>query len=423
MVQVEPGSEAEAARAAQQVWVAAGLTAPQTVPQPKVLRSRRHADVPYRGLLFISTEGLNPEEHSEDELINALEEQRDLIRGVVYEAENLLIEFEGLKLDDNSGSVNEAISQLNKLAFNEMRFSGQASMLASEAKLYLPGERGREVLNDHYLAAGDIGFPEQSDFIEAKTYYSRYHRELLSEVPGIIDFVGGEQPLAKRGAVLKPAELSPVKISGEQVSQFSEHRYQLYVLQTQPQSEKGVVDTLLRERAEGEEALLRGDKSSMFINQARFLAESADNVGLPKKKFGYIYVSVMLDSTSWHLLKSIPKVSGFVGGKNINEVRPLSALEVQRIFGLNEQRQEREEVIPQKFDYSIGDIVEVIEGPFARYKGQVQEISANQETMRILIDPTGALLDISGNSKDQSGFSSGLSIPIEVELSQVKRFP
>jgi transcriptional antiterminator NusG len=405
----------------QHTCVNAGLTSPHVIPSPKQLRSRRHSDVPYRGLIFVSDSVFQGDVTTEDDIITKLEEHREIIRGVIYEADNLLIEFEGLHLDDGSGSVTEAITQLNKLAFREMRFAGQASMLLSEAKSYLPGERGREALHQHYSDTGDLGFPEQSDFIEAKVYFSNYHRDLLNEVPGIVDFVGGDQPLSKRGSVLKPAELKPVKISGEVVAQFAPHRYQLYVVQTQSQSEKGVVDTLLLKRAEDEDALLLGDKSRMFINQTRFISQNDDGTGISKKKFGYIYVSVHLDSTSWHLIKSIPKVSGFVGGKNINEVRPLSSIEAQTIFGMNEQRNEREEVVTQKFDYVIGDIVEVTEGPFARYKGQVQEVSPSQETMRILIDTTGTSLGVSG-VKDQSGFSSGLNIPIEVEISQVKKF-
>ena len=192
VVQVEPGNELEAARLVSQTWEGAGLNTPNTVPRPQTLRSRRHADVPYRGVIFISTDELDSTVISEDDLLTRLEEHRDIIRGVIYEAENLLIEFEGLKLDDGSGSVNEAISQLNHLAFREMRFSGQASMLQTEAKLYLPGERGREVLAEHYVEIGELGFPDQSDFIEARVYFSNYHRELLSEVPGLIDFVGGQ---------------------------------------------------------------------------------------------------------------------------------------------------------------------------------------------------------------------------------------
>ena len=422
VIQVEPGSELEAARLVQQTCVNAGLAAPRVIPSPHHLRSRRHADVPYRGLIFVSDSVFKDEIMDEDGLISQIEEHRDIVRGAVYEADNLLIEFEGLKLDDGSGSVTEAITQLNKLAFREMRFSGQASMLLNEAKSYLPGERGREVLHQHYIDTGDIGFPEQSDFIEAKVYYSNYHRDLLNEVPGIVDFVGGDRPLSKRGSVLKPADLRPVKISGDAVAQFAGYRYQLYVVQTQSQSEKGVVDTLLLKRAEDEEALFLGEKSQMFINQTRFISQNDEGAGLTKKKFGYIYVSVHLDSTSWHLIKSIPKVSGFVGGKNINEVRPLSSIEAQSIFGLNEDRNEREEVTPQKLDYSIGDIVEVTEGPFARYKGQVQEISPSQETMRILIDPSGASLGVSGAKDQSSVFSSGLNIPIEVAISQVKKF-
>jgi transcription antitermination factor NusG len=71
-------------------------------------------------------------------------------------------------------------------------------------------------------------------------------------------------------------------------------------------------------------------------------------------------------------------------------------------------------------DYQIGDVIEVTGGPFAMYIGQIQEINATQERMRIVIDKTGTS---SGSSftKDHSGFSRAHSLKVEVEFSQVKK--
>jgi transcriptional antiterminator NusG len=416
VIQVEPGRELEASRLVQQVWSNAGLAQPQVIPHAQNMRSRRHADQPYQGLIFISTESYDPEVISEESLLEMINGLSEPLRGVVYEAENLLIEFQGLDLTEGSGSVNEAITQLNQLALREMRFLGQASMFLSEAKRYMPGERGREVLYQHYLELGYEGLPDHSDFIEVLMYLSAYHERLLHDVPGVIGIVGDDRPLCKRGAMLKVAHLKPIKVSGAVITQFAQHRYQLYVVQTQSQNERGVVDTLSLHRAEEEETLFRGDRAKLFINQTRLIATDRDDANIGKKKFGYIYVSVHLDSTSWHLIKSIPKVSGFVGGKTIDEVRPLSPQEAESIFGLPERQEVAVEVTPQYVDYVVGDFVEVVDGPFVNYRGQVQEVNPKQEILRILIDETGGM-----GGRGGSVFSSGLTFSTEVSFSQVQK--
>jgi transcriptional antiterminator NusG len=347
-------------------------------------------------------------------------EEGEQVRGFLYQPETLLVEFEGLQADEG-GSVNEAISKINRLAMSEQRFSGQASMLISEAKGYLPGERGREVIHNHYMDTEGVGYPDQSDFIELKMLFSQYHRRLLREVSGVIDFAGGDRPLAKRGAVVKPAELQLITLKGSQISHFIGHKYELYVVQTHSQGEQGVMQSLNLQRAQDEEALFRGEEVNLYVNTTRFVSSGDESSELAKKKFtGYIYVSVHLDSTSWHLIKSIPKVLGFVGGKTIEEVQPLTSQEVNTLFNLDRRRVERVDSPTITTDYQIGDVIEVTGGPFAMYIGQIQEINATQERMRIVIDKTGTS---SGSSftKDHSGFSRAHSLKVEVEFSQVKK--
>ena len=370
-------------------------------------------------MVLVNIDEVEEQFYKGSDLVNHIEDG-DQVRGFLYQAENLLIEFEGLHVEDGSGSVNEAVVRLNKLAHSEMRFSGQASMLIGDAKSYLPGERGREVIHDHYMDAEGIGYPDQSDFIEAKVIYSEYHRRLIREVSGVVDFAGGDRPLSKKGAVVKPAELKLLTVKGSQVSRFARHRYELYVVQTHSQSEQVVMQSLNLQRANDEEALYRGETVDLFINTVRFVSSGDESSLLAKKKFtGYIYVSAHLDSTSWHLIKSIPKVLGFVGGKTMEEVQPLTSQEVSELFNLNQRRVEREDVQPILSDFSVGDVIEVTGGPFAMYVGQIQEINAAQERMRIVIDKTGTMT--SGFSKDQSGFSRAHSLKVEVEFSQVKK--
>ena len=75
---------------------------------------------------------------------------------------------------------------------------------------------------------------------------------------------------------------------------------------------------------------------------------------------GYVMVRMTMTDLSWHLVQSIPKVTGFVGGKN--RPTPMRESEAQRILELMESRQETPR---PKFNFDRGDEVRVIEGPLA----------------------------------------------------------
>ena len=416
VIQAEPGSELELARLIQGQFKAAGLEQPELIPSPQNKRSRRHANIPYRGLVFLCGEGIEDDILKAKGLISILEEQ-EVCRGFIYEPETLLVEFEGLQASDGSGSVNEAITTINRLS-KKVHFSGQAAPLLSEAKSYTPGEKGRSVIDQFYHDTEGISFPEQSDFIEIKMYFSQYHRQLINDTVGVVDFVGGDQPLAKRGAAIKPADMKLLTLKGPVVERFAQHRYELYVIQTKSQGETAVRETLNAHRASEEEALFKGDSVNMFINHARFVAPSDDINGVVKKKLtGYLYVSVHLNTSSWHLIKDTSKVSGFVGGKTIEDIRPLSARESQMLFGDTKKRTEREYVPVIQSDFELGEMVQINDGPFAMYIGQIQEVSNEQERLKVQIEHKVG----SGSGSSRSRFAISKSIVTDVMFSQVEK--
>ncbi len=115
-----------------------------------------------------------------------------------------------------------------------------------------------------------------------------------------------------------------------------------------------------------------------------------------KKTFpGYILVNMEMDTKLWHVVKSLPKVTGFVGG--ITPV-PIPESDVDAMIALAKSEAPR---IASK--YIKGDIVEVVDGPFSGFSGNVEEVSPEKEKVRVVVSIFGR------------------QTPIELDYLQVKR--
>ncbi|MGB7415949.1 MAG: transcription termination/antitermination protein NusG [Thermosynechococcaceae cyanobacterium] len=122
---------------------------------------------------------------------------------------------------------------------------------------------------------------------------------------------------------------------------------------------------------------------------------------------GYVLVRMLLDDDTWQVVKNTPNVINFVGseerrryGRGRGHVKPLplGAAEVARIF---RQSQEQEPVV--KIDMAVGDQIQVLNGPFKDFEGEVIEVSAERNKLK-------ALLSIFGRDT-----------PVELEFNQVKK--
>jgi transcription termination/antitermination protein NusG len=107
-----------------------------------------------------------------------------------------------------------------------------------------------------------------------------------------------------------------------------------------------------------------------------------------RRKFfpGYIFVQMEMDDRSLHLVKNTPKITGFPGASQNEQPTPISDAEVAR---LTSQISEGTLKPKPKVQFSDGDTVRVIDGPFANFNGTVEEVNAEKGRVKVLVSIFG----------------------------------
>ncbi len=106
-----------------------------------------------------------------------------------------------------------------------------------------------------------------------------------------------------------------------------------------------------------------------------------------------------MNDESWHLVKSTPRVTGFIGG-TANKPTPISDKEVDKIM---QQIQEGVEKPRPKVLFEIGEMVRIKDGPFADFNGNVEEVSYDKSRLRVAVSIFGR------------------STPVELQFDQVEK--
>lgn len=114
----------------------------------------------------------------------------------------------------------------------------------------------------------------------------------------------------------------------------------------------------------------------------------------------YILVQMEMSNETWHVVKSTPKVTGFVGGFDPKTIPPVSEAEVAAI---RNQVQEGALRPKPKVLYEVGDGVKVVDGPFQDFTGKVEEVKPGKGKLRVLISIFGR------------------ATPVELDLVQVEK--
>ena len=120
-----------------------------------------------------------------------------------------------------------------------------------------------------------------------------------------------------------------------------------------------------------------------------------------ERKFfpGYVLVQMEMNEDSWHLVKDVPKVLGFIGGTS-DKPAPITEKEADLI--LNRVQEGVEKPRP-KVLFDVGEVVRVIDGPFNDFNAVIEEV--NYDKSRLL-----AAVQIFGRST-----------PVELEFHQVEK--
>ncbi|MFA9951074.1 transcription termination/antitermination protein NusG [Dentiradicibacter hellwigii] len=122
---------------------------------------------------------------------------------------------------------------------------------------------------------------------------------------------------------------------------------------------------------------------------------------ITERKFfpGYVLVEMEMNDETWHLVKSTPKVTGFVGG-SANKPTPISEKEVEKIL---QQMQDGVERPRPKVLFEPGEVVRIKEGPFADFNGSVEQVNYEKNRLRVSVTIFGR------------------ATPVELEFGQVEK--
>ena len=105
-----------------------------------------------------------------------------------------------------------------------------------------------------------------------------------------------------------------------------------------------------------------------------------------KKKYfpGYVLIKSEMDNNIYHMIKNIKRVSGFLGSRGIPV--PVSDKEIEKILG-----QIKDGVAQPKstIEYTVGEKVQVIDGPFASFTGLVEDIDEEKSRLKVSVSIFG----------------------------------
>ena len=116
-----------------------------------------------------------------------------------------------------------------------------------------------------------------------------------------------------------------------------------------------------------------------------------------KKIFqGYVLVEMKLTEDAWYIVRNTPSVTGFVGSGT--EPTPVSDEEIEKIqkrMGLEQPK--------HKIDFKVGEVVNIIDGPFKGFDGSINDIDLQKGKLKVLVNMFGR------------------ETPVELDSLQVKR--
>lgn len=172
-----------------------------------------------------------------------------------------------------------------------------------------------------------------------------------------------------------------------------------YVAQTQSNYEKRV-QLLVREQ------VMLQNKGA-FVEEVLIPTEQVVEVkkGVKtnsERKFfpGYVLIKCEMTDDVWHLVRSIPHVTTFIGAERGRKPIPITEKEAMRILNQMEEGVEKPRSL---ISFEVGEEVRVVDGPFNTFQGVVEEVDEDKERLQVSVSIFGR------------------STPIDLEYAQVEK--
>ena len=154
-----------------------------------------------------------------------------------------------------------------------------------------------------------------------------------------------------------------------------------------------------------QERIVRSNLQDMFgqilVPVEEVVEMKAGQKSISERKLypGYVLVQMDMNDESWHLVKSTPRVTAFIGGTALKPT-PIKDKEVEIIL----QRMDDSKSNPtQKLTFEKGESVRIIDGPFKDFSGNVEDINYEKSKLRVSV------------------VIFGRATPVELEFDQIEK--
>jgi transcription termination/antitermination protein NusG len=171
-----------------------------------------------------------------------------------------------------------------------------------------------------------------------------------------------------------------------------------YVIQAYSGSESKVKELLLdRIKTEG----LEDKFGEIMVPTEEVVEIRSGQKRKSERKFfpGYVLVQMEMDDMIWHMVRSTPKVLGFIGGTS-DRPAPITDKEAENIL---QRIQDGADKPKPKILFEAGEVIRVTDGPFADFNGVVEEVNYDKHRMRVAV------------------LIFGRSTPVDLDFSQVEK--
>ncbi len=170
-------------------------------------------------------------------------------------------------------------------------------------------------------------------------------------------------------------------MSATSTKRYDETSKRWYAIHTYSGYEEKVAESI-KQRIE---SLDMGDKIfDVLVPKEKMIEIKNGKRRIAEKKIfqGYVLVNMKLSEDAWYTVRNTPGVTGFVGSGS--DPTPVEMSEIEKIkkrMGLEQPK--------HKIDFKIGDVVNIIDGPFKSFDGSISDIDPQKGKLKVLVNMFG----------------------------------